>query len=453
MPQTDKPDNNQEDILQRISLQLHEHKLEDSKNQLNILHPAEIAHILESLPQDERNIAWELIEHDLSGDVLTFVNDEVRSGLIKLTNPDDLIAATETLATDELADILPDLPEDVIDQLLLAMDHQDKLRLESILKYPEDTAGGLMSIDSVSIRPDVSLDVVQRYLRFHGDLPDTTDCLFVVNRDDKLLGSLPLTDILTQPIELTVAEVFKPDVQYILAETDEHEVARMFEKLDLVSAPVVDEEHKLLGRITVDDVVDIIRNEADHSILSQAGLDEEDDIFSPIFRSTRRRSIWLGINLLTALLASWVIGLFSGTIEQLVALAILMPIVASMGGIAGSQTLTLVIRGIAVGQVGKSNSRKLMNKELAVGALNGFLWAAVIGALAFLWFQDFHLGAILALAIFFNLIVAAFAGATIPLILKHFGADPALAGSVVLTTITDVFGFFAFLGLAALFLM
>ena len=333
------------------------------------------------------------------------------------------------------------------------MGKQDRHRLESILKFPDDTAGGLMSTDTVTIRPDVTLDVVLRYLRFNDALPDTTDKLFVVNRADKLLGALTLSKLVTNDPELTVAEVFSKDISYIYAETEEHEVAHLFEKRDLVSAPVVDSDKKLLGRITIDDVVDVIRDEADHSLMSLAGLDEEDDLFSPAVRSSRRRSVWLGINLLTALLASWVISKFSATIEQMVALAILMPIVASMGGIAGSQTLTLVIRGLAIGQVGKSNAMKLLYKEILVGLLNGTIWATIIGSLAYYWFDSLQLGLIIGLAILFNLIVASISGATIPMLLQKYGADPALGGGVVLTTITDVVGFFAFLGLATLFLI
>jgi len=446
-------DAGQHEFVQTISDLLDAGNVQASKEQLNQFHPAEIAHILEALPHAERESAWNLVEPDVSGDVLTFVNDEVRSGLIKHTATEDLVAATESLPTDELADILPDLPETVINKLLLAMDKQDRHRLESILKYPDDTAGGLMSTDTITIRPDVSLDVVLRYLRFNSALPDTTDKLFVVDRADKLLGALSLSKIVTLDPESTVGDVYNSDVSYIIAETEVHEVAHLFEKRDLVSAPVVDADKKLLGRITIDDVVDVIRDEADHSLMSLAGLDEEDDIFSPALRSTRKRSIWLGVNLLTALLASWVISQFSATIEQMVALAVLMPIVASMGGIAGSQTLTLVIRGLAVGHIGSSNSLKLVNKEILVGVLNGLLWAIVIGLLAFAWFGGAQLGIIIGLAIFFNLIVASLAGATIPIFLQKYGADPALGGGVVLTTITDVVGFFAFLGLAAVFLL
>ncbi|HFE37401.1 MAG TPA: magnesium transporter [Gammaproteobacteria bacterium] len=442
-----------EHILEDVHRGLTQRKMFAVAERLNALHPAEIAHVMESLPPYERVSAWALINPKHAGDVLTFVNDEVRSSLIDHTSNDNLVAVTETLPADELADILPDLPENVIAKLLRDMDEQDKSRLESILQYPENTAGGLMSIDSVTIRPDVTLDVIQRYIRFRGQLPENTDTLFVVNRENTLLGALPLSYLLTKDPLLKVSEVYKPEIKSIRVDTNDREIAHLFEKRDLLSAPVVDETQKLLGRITIDDVVDVIRDEAEHSILSQAGLDEEDDMFAPVVRSTRRRAIWLSINLLTALLASWVIGLFSATIAQMVALAVLMPIVASMGGIAGSQTLTLMIRGMAVGQVSKSNVKQLIKREILIGGLNGLLWAAVIGALAFAWFDNLQLGIVLAFAILFNLLVAAIAGASIPLILKRFGADPALAGGVVLTTVTDVVGFFAFLGLAAIFLL
>jgi len=420
---------------------------------LNSLHPAEIAHTLEALPPDLRNIAWELVNPEMDGDILTYVNDEVRSGLIGTMNSRELIAATEGLATDDLADILPDLPERVITELLKSMDEQNRHRLEAILQYPEDTAGGLMDVESVTIRPDVTLEVVLRYIRFHTKLPDNTDNLIVINRQDKYLGLLKLTTLLTEDPWKTVSSVMSTDTPAIPVDMPEHEVAMLFEKKDLLSAPVVNENNIVVGRITIDDVVDVIREEADHSFMRQAGLDEEYDMFAPVARSTGRRAIWLGINLLTALLASWVIGLFGATIEKLVALAILMPIVASMGGIAGSQTLTLVTRGMALGQIGSSNRYTLLRKELAVGALNGMLWAAVVGILANMWFEDIQLGLIIGFAIFVNLVAAALAGALIPLLLARIGVDPALAGGVALTTITDVIGFFAFLGMAALFLV
>ncbi len=452
MSETDRSEASQERLKAIVEL-LDKGTLAQVSRSLNQLHPAEIASLLESLPTHERTVIWDLVDAAHDGDVLLYVNDEVRSGLIRHMDPEELVAATEGLDTDDLADILPDLPEPVISELLRAMDEQNRQRLESILQYPEDTAGGLMNVDTITIRPDVTLDVVLRYLRFHGEIPAMTDSLIVVNREDKYLGLVSLTSLLTKDPGLTVAEILNRDIDGIPATMPAHEVAHLFEKRDLVSAPVVDDSGKLLGRITIDDVVDVIRDEADHSFMSLAGLDEEEDMFAPVGRSTRRRAVWLGINLVTAFLASWVIGLFDATIEKLVALAVLMPIVASMGGIAGSQTLTLVIRGIALGQVGDTNARRLLVKELAVGALNGLLWALVVAAVAVAWFKNLQLGIVIALAILFNLVVAALAGATIPLLLRRFGADPALAGSVVLTTITDVVGFLAFLGLAAMFLV
>lgn len=417
------------------------------------LHPAQVAHLLESLPPAERIIVWDRTSVELHGDILLFVNDEVRSGLIELMGEDELVSAAESLDTDDLADILPDLPGSVISELLYAMDEQDRQRLETVLKYPEDTAGGLMNVDTVTVRQDVSLEVVIRYLRYRGKLPEMTDKLLVVNRQDIYLGFITLADVVTSDPNLKVEDVLSVSIEPIDVSLPATEVAHLFEKLDLVSAPVVDADYRLLGRITIDDVVDVIRDEADHSFMSRAGLDEDDDMFAPVVRSTQRRSVWLGVNLLTALLASWVIGLFDATIEQLVALAILMPVVASMGGIAGSQTLTLVIRGVALGHVGSSNQNLLLKKELSVGALNGFVWSIVIGTVAYLWFDSVQLGIIIAIAILCNLVVAAFAGASIPLLLKRLGVDPALAGSVVLTTVTDVVGFFIFLGLAAVFLV
>ncbi|MDH5377443.1 MAG: magnesium transporter [Gammaproteobacteria bacterium] len=440
-------------LLTKIDNELAEGNLLSAGKTLNSLHPAEIAHVLESLPAEDRLIAWDLVDSAVDGDVLIYVNDEVRSSLIREMDRDELLAATGTLPTDDLADILPDLPENIINELLRSMDTQNRERLETILRYPEDTAGGIMRVDAVTIRPDVSLDVILRYLRFMGKLPDNTNSLMVVNREGRYLGQLVLSDLVTLNVDNTVAEVMKTDTPLIPASMEENEVAQIFEKLDLLSAPVVDNEDKLVGRITIEDIVDVIRDEANHSIMRRAGLNEETDMFAPVVRSSRRRAVWLGINLLTALLASWVIGLFGATIEKLVALAVLMPVVASMGGIAGSQTLTLVIRGIALGHVGRSNALILLRKELSVGAVNGVVWAVVIGFVAAAWFNSVSLGIVIGLAILCNLIVAALSGAIIPLGLYRLGADPALAGGVVLTTITDVVGFFVFLGLAAMFLV
>lgn len=417
------------------------------------LHPAEIGDLLESLPQGPRVILWELVDAEDRGEVLLHVNDEVRTGLIKEMEPGELVAMTEGLDTDDLADLLADLPGAVIHEVLRAMDLQNRHRLEAVLSYSEDTAGGMMNIDTVTVRADVTLDVVLRYLRLRGIIPDLTDSLMVVNRYDKYLGLLPLTTLLTNDPEKTVAEVMDREIEGISAELADTEVAKIFQDRDLISAPVVDDNGKLLGRITIDDVVDVIRDDADHSLMSMAGLDEEDDIFGPVIPSATRRALWLGINLATAFLASWVIGLFEATLQQVVALAVLMPIVASMGGIAGSQTLTLVIRGLALGKIGKSNSRWLMFKELAVGSLNSVLWAVVVALIATAWFESTQIGLIIGAALIINLICAALAGFSIPILLQRFGIDPALAGSVILTTVTDVVGFMAFLGLGTMYLM
>jgi len=418
------------------------------------LHPAEIGHFLESLPPAKRVLVWELIDPDIGGDVLMEVNDEVRAVLIKATQPKDLIQATENLDTDDLADLIQDLPTALSNEVLQSMDNQNRQRLEKVLSYPEDSAGGLMNTDTVTVRADVTLDVVQRYLRrLRGKIPDQTDSLMVVNRSDQYLGVLLFSDILTNEQDKSVAETMLHEVEALPVDMSQHEVAKRFEQRDLVSAPVVDETGQLLGRITIDDVIDVIRDEAEHSLMSMAGLDEENDMFAPVLDSTKKRSAWLAVNLLTALMASWVIGLFEGTLSQFVALAILMPIVSSMGGVAGSQTLTIVIRGLALGQVSNVNTRTLLAKELAIGALNGILWSLFVAAITIAWFQSYEIGIIIAIAMLINLVVAALSGVLIPIMMDKIGIDPALAGSVMLTAVTDIVGFMAFLGLAALYLV
>ncbi len=449
-------ENRLESSQERLTQVLHwleEGQLDELDRLLSELHPAEIANLLESLPHDQREAVWERVPAEQEGEILLYVNDEVRSGLIREMDRDELVAATEGMDTDDLADILPDLPEPVISELLQSMSEQDRQRLETVLVYPDDTAGGLMNLDTVTIRPHVSLEVVLRYLRFRGELPEPTDSLFVVNREDKYLGRVRLIELVTSDPSLTVAEILDRELDPIPADTPANEVARLFEDRDLISAPVVDENGKLIGRITIDDVVDLIREQADHDIMARSGLDEEDDMFAPVLRSSRRRAVWLGVNLVTAFLAAWVIGLFDETIEKVVALAVLMPIVASMGGIAGTQTLTLVIRGLALGQISASNAWGLMRKEVLVALVNGLLWAVVVAIVAIAWFHDLTLGMVIGVAIVINLLVAAVAGAVIPLVLQRLGADPALAGGVVLTTVTDVVGFLAFLGLATLVLL
>ncbi|HEY5733950.1 MAG TPA: magnesium transporter [Gammaproteobacteria bacterium] len=439
--------------LEDINAAVSEGTLSVVQPMIGTLNPAELGHLLESLPRSKRYFIWQFIDPDLQGETLAHVNEEVRANLIDVMENDELLAAAIVMDMDDLADVFGDLPEVVTQELLTSMDIQDRQRLESILSYPEDSAGGMMNIDIVTVRGDVTIDVVLRYLRIRGDLPELTDNLSVVDRNDNLLGTLPLTTILTSDVDLFVKDVMSSGSQALLADTPAEEVAQYFEQQDLVSVPVVDKTNHLLGRITIDDVVDVIRDEADQDLMRMAGLDEEDDIFAPIIPSASKRAIWLGINLLTALLASWVIGLFEATIDQIVALAVLMPIVASMGGIAGSQTLTLVIRSIALGQLGQSNTRWLMLKEISVGTLNGLLWALVVASVAYAWFGSKSIGMIIAAAMVINLAVATTAGVAIPIMLKRIGIDPALAGSVLLTTVTDVIGFMAFLGLATWWLI
>ena len=439
--------------LETLSAALHSGTAGQVRQLLAGLHPAEIGGLLESLPHGPREILWELVDAEDKGEALIEVNDDVRAGLIEEMETDQLVAITEGLDTDDLADLLQDLPGAVTHKLLQSMDRQNRLRLETVLSYPEDTAGGLMDLDIVTVRANVSLDVVLRYLRLRGEIPDLTDSLMVVDRFDHYQGLLTLATLLTSDPEASVAEVMDREVDGILASTANDAVARLFEDRDLVSAPVVDEDGKLLGRITIDDVVDVIRDEGDHSLMSMAGLDEEDDIFAPAVLSARRRAVWLGINLATAFLASWVIGLYESTLEKVVALAVLMPIVASMGGIAGSQTLTIMIRGLALGQVGPTNARTLMYKEILVSLMNSLIWSLVVAMIATAWFGNTEIGLIIAAALMINLVCAALAGFSVPLALKHVGIDPALAGSVILTTVTDVVGFMAFLGLGTWYLL
>ena len=415
------------------------------------MHPSEIADALEGLPGKNRETLWNLIDPNVEGDVLSELQDAVRTELLESMQPQEVAEATKNLDADDAVDIIQDLPIDIQDSVLLSMDEQNRLRIASALSYPEDTAGGLMNTDVISVRADVSLDVVLRYLRRLGEIPEKTDNLMVIDRDNKYLGVLTLSNILLGEPETSVGEIMT-EQNGISADTPAIDVAKMFETRDLVSAAVVDHNNFLLGRITVDDVVDVIQEEAEHAVRSMAGLGD-DDMFAPVITSTRRRAMWLGINLATAFLAAWVIGRFEETIQQLVALAVLMPIVAGMGGIAGSQTLTIAIRGIALGQISRSNAMALMLKEGAVGILNGLIWAVIVALIVVIWFQNLPLGIIIGLAMIINLVIAAVAGALIPIALKHYNIDPAIAGGVLLTTVTDVVGFMTFLGLATLFLV
>ncbi len=444
---------NTEQNLQALSDALESGTLHNAKGMLNALHPAEIARLLESIPPNQRKVIWELVDKKNEAEVLISTGDEIRNQLIKDMSPEQLVIVAEDLEVDDSADFVQSLPDAVIDRVLHSLDSQHRERLESVLSFPEDSAGGLMNTDTITVRPEVTLDVVLRYLRLLGDIPDLTDSLVVVDRDNHYLGTLPLSQLLVSEPDKTVAEIMDDDNEAIPSDMEDNEVAKLFETHDLISAPVVDGNNFLLGRITIDDVVDVIRDEADHSVLSMAGLNDEEDLFAPILPSSKRRAIWLGINLITAFMASWVVSNFETTLEKVVTVAILMNVVASMGGIAGSQTITLVIRGMALGQVTRSNRRWIFNKEVIVSLLNGTLWALVVAAIATFWFKDISIGMVIAAALMINLFFAASSGVVIPLILRRFGVDPAIAGSVILTTITDIVGLFAFLGLASLFLL
>ena len=452
MPSTENNDKTKS-LLDRATEILNRGSQYEIRNFVHSLYPAETAHILESLEPEQRAQIWAVIPPNVMGEILVRVNTEVGQGLLKITDRKDLIEATQSLESDDMVDLLQVLPEPLLSQVMEAIGVQERNRLESALAFDEHSAGGLMSLDVLTIRPDVTLDVVLRYLRQRGEMPAATDNLVVVDRNDKFQGLLYIDQLLTHDGDKKVAEVMDKNAIAIPYSMPAHDVAVMFEQRDMLSAPVIADDRRVLGRITIDDVVDIIREEADHNIMTMAGLDEEQDMFAPVSVSAKRRAHWLGINLFTAFLASWVIGLFEATLEQIAALAVLMPIVASMGGIAGTQTLTLVVRGLALRQISAANAPRLFLKELAVGAINGVLWAVVVATIGGLWFQSVSLGLLLGAAMIINLICAALAGASIPVILDKIGIDPALAGGVLLTTVTDVIGFMSFLGLATIFLM
>jgi magnesium transporter len=416
------------------------------------MHPAEIANLIESLPPAQREVVWNFVEPEIEGDVLVELSDDVRQAVIDGMDAEELLAAAEGMELDDLADLVGDLPETVSLQLVKSMDAQDRDRLNTVLAHEPDTAGGLMNTDAVSVRADVTVEVVLRYLRMRGELPDKTDRLFVAARDDVYLGTVALTRLLTEDPEKPIGDILDTDTTRITLDTNAHEVARLFQDRDLVSAAVVDGSGKLVGRITVDDVVDVIREEAAHEVMAASGLRDEEDVFAGIFPSTRRRLLWLGINLVTAFLAAAVVSRFEGTIEKVAALAALMPIVASMGGIAGTQTVTLIIRGIALGQVEWVNAKWLLWKEIAVGGLNGIIWAIVVGSVTIVWFGTWKISAIIAAATLINLIAAAAVGVIVPLLLRRMRIDPALSAGVILTTFTDCIGFATLLGLGALFL-
>ncbi|CAB9540769.1 Mg/Co/Ni transporter MgtE, CBS domain-containing [uncultured Gammaproteobacteria bacterium] len=441
-----------EECLQKLIVSLEASLYEEATTQLANLHSAEIARLLEAIPPRDRTQLWLNIDTGTQGDILKDLSEEVRTQLLSKMKVDSIVEATESLDMDDLADIVPNLPESALHNLLLTLDHKHRDHLKRVLSYPEDSAGGLMNIDIITVRDDVNVRTVIRYLRLLKEMPIDTDQIFVVDRAYKYLGSIHISTLLTNEAEQNIAPLINKNFHPIVADMPEHEVANLFERRDLISAPVVDKNNQLIGRITIDDVVDVIRDHAEHSVMSMAGLSEEEDVFAPVMQSSKRRSIWLGVNLVTVFVAVFFISLFEATLQEKIALAILMPVVASMGGIAGTQTLILVTRGIATGKITTSNLKVLMNKEVAIGLLNGVVWSLVISAATYIWFADLMLSLVIALAIIVNLIVAAFSGAFLPLLLIKFKIDPALAGGVILTTITDVIGFVAFLGLATLVL-
>lgn len=423
------------------------------KRLVNTLSPAEIGNLLESLPPAKRQVVWGVVDPEDDGEVLVHVGDEVREDLLRAMDPDEIVAAAESLDIDDLADLIDDLPDTVIDELLRSMDRVDRERLEQMLTYDEDTAGRLMNPDVVTVRADVTVDVVLRYLRLRGELPEATDHLYVLSRRRQYQGRISLAQLLTADPAVAVNRLIDDEQPGITADMPATEVAERFANHDWVSAPVVDENNVLLGRITIDDVVDIIREQAEHQAMGAAGLDEDADLFAPVPRTTRRRAVWLGINLLTAFLASWVIGNFEGVLKQVVACAVLMPIVASMGGVAGTQVLTLMVRAMALGQVSASNAVLLLKREVLVALANGVLWACAVGGIALLVYRDAWLALAFGAAMVVNLIAAAMSGVFLPLLLRRLGIDPALAGGVILTTVTDCCGFASFLGLSTLLLM
>ena len=451
-----------ENLMQVIAL-LEEYGFEEGQSQshdysrlqhkLDTLHPADVADILEALPLDQRLQVWELVKAERDGDILLEVSDAVRQSLIADMDSHELLAAAEQLDTDELADLAPDLPKDVLQELLYSLDAQNRARLQSALSYSEDTVGAIMDFDIVTIREDVTLEVALRYMRRIGSLPDHTDKLFVVDRDDILRGVLPLTKLVVSDLDATVTDVMADDAVTFHPEDIADEAAKAFERYDLVTAPVVDANNKLVGRITVDAVMDYIREETESDMLSLAGLREEEDFFASIWKSVQNRWAWLAINLVTALVASRVIGVFEGSIEKIVALAALMPIVTGIGGNSGNQTTTMIVRGLALGQVASHNMHSLITKELGVALLNGLIWGGVLAIIAYALYGNYQLGLVMMAAMTLNLMLAAMMGVVIPLYMNKFGRDPAVGSSVLITAVTDSGGFLIFLGLATIFLL
>ncbi|HEX4882771.1 MAG TPA: magnesium transporter, partial [Casimicrobiaceae bacterium] len=420
---------------------------------LDRLHPADIAYILEALPRDERLYIWDLVKAERDGEILIEVSDAVRESLIRSMDTDELVAAAETLEADELAQIADDLPQEVIDDVFQRMPLEEREQLRAAMSFEEDMVGALMDFEDVTVRPDVTLEVVLRDLRRFDELPDQTDQVFVVDRDERLLGALPIAKLIVNEPDRMVADVMGPPVVKLRQHEKADEAASAFERYDLVSAPVVDTNDKLVGRVTVDEVLDFVRERGHEEVLAQAGLREEEDVFASVWSSFRNRWAWLAVNLVTAFVASRVIGVFEGSIEKLVALAALMPIVAGIGGNSGNQTITMIVRAAALGQVTREHADKLIRKEAQVALLNGVVWGGVMGVVAMLLYKDVALGLVMVSAMTLNLLLAALMGVLIPMTMIRYGRDPALGSSVLITAVTDSGGFFIFLGLATLFLV
>ena len=436
-----------------VEAMVHKQHLAELQKLLDTLHPADVAYILEALPLDQRLLVWDLVKAERDGEILLEASDAVRESLIKSMDSEELLAAAETLDTDEIADLAPDLPQDVIEELLQSLDTQNRARLQSAMSFDEHTVGALMDYDMVSVRDDITLEVALRYLRRLGELPDQTDKLFVVDSQDQLKGVLPLKRLLTLDPSSSIHTVMVDDVVVFQPGDEARDAAQAFERYDLVTAPVIDAQRRLIGRLAVDVVMDYIRAEAEAEKMSLAGLREEEDLFASVWKSVQNRWAWLAVNLVTALVASRVIGLFENSIEKLVALAALMPIVAGIGGNSGNQTITMIVRALALGQLQASGARKLLRKELGVAALNGLLWGSVMGLIAYLLYKNIYLGLVITSAMTLNLLLAAVMGVFIPLFMTKLGRDPAVGSSVLITAITDSGGFFIFLGLATLFLL
>jgi len=432
---------------------VHKQNLAELQKKLDRLHPADVAYILEALPLEERLVVWDLVKAERDGEILLEVSDSVRGTLIENMDSHELVAAAEQLDTDEIADLVPDLPQDVVDDVLHSMSVEEREQLRAAMSYPEDSVGALMDFDMVSVRDDVTLEVVLRYLRRMDELPDHTDQVFVVDRSDAIKGVLPINRLIVTDPEVLVGEVMNTEFITLSPDDKAQQAAQSFERYDLVSAPVVDQASRLVGRVTVDVVVDFIRQRSEAEQLSHAGLLEEEDIFASVWKSAKNRWLWLAVNLGTAFFASRVIGAFEGTIEKLVALATLMPIVAGIAGNSGNQTTTLIIRSLALGQVTPDNARRLIGKELAISLLNGLVWGGVAGTFAYLLYRSVPLGLVMTSAMLLNLLVGASVGMFVPLVMQKMGRDPAIGSSVLLTFTTDSMGFFIFLGLATVFLI